>query len=304
MTEPMIRDVSDTAFMVAAYRAAESERPDALFHDPLARRLAGERGRRIAAQAAGSFFGGWTVVIRTCLIDDFIREAVARGTGAVLNLGAGLDTRPYRMALPESLHWIEVDLPHVVELKEAELAGETPRCRLERVKLDLSDRPARERLFASLSARFREVLVLTEGLIPYLTTDQVGALADDLRAHGSLSSWLVDYFSPQVIQYRKKTPLQKQMENAPFRFEPSDYFGFFREHGWSCREVRYIPDEARRLKRAMPLPLPLKVILKLRALFTPPARRDVFRRYAGYVLLERCEPKGIVPGQGDFSPLA
>lgn len=44
-----IRHISDTALWVAVYRAQESERPDAVFRDPLARRLAGERGAQIAA---------------------------------------------------------------------------------------------------------------------------------------------------------------------------------------------------------------------------------------------------------------
>jgi len=38
---------------------------------------------------------GWAIVIRTCIIDDYIRLAVAQGIDTVLNLGAGLDTRPY-----------------------------------------------------------------------------------------------------------------------------------------------------------------------------------------------------------------
>ena len=42
-----IRNVSDTASWVAVYRAMESERPDAHFNDPYARRLAGERGQAI-----------------------------------------------------------------------------------------------------------------------------------------------------------------------------------------------------------------------------------------------------------------
>lgn len=47
MDDGLIHDVSDTAFMVATYRAMETQRPDALFHDPLAGKLAGERGRKI-----------------------------------------------------------------------------------------------------------------------------------------------------------------------------------------------------------------------------------------------------------------
>jgi O-methyltransferase involved in polyketide biosynthesis len=49
------------------------------------------------------------------------------------------------MALPKSLRWVEVDYPHVIELKEDRLADEEPRCRLDRIKLDLTDRSARRR---------------------------------------------------------------------------------------------------------------------------------------------------------------
>ena len=40
--------ISDTALWVAVYRARETDRPDALFRDPLAYRLAGTRGEQIA----------------------------------------------------------------------------------------------------------------------------------------------------------------------------------------------------------------------------------------------------------------
>lgn len=63
MTDATIQNVPDTAFMAAAYRAIESERPDALFRDPLADKLAGERGREIIASLPPqSMMGGWTVI--------------------------------------------------------------------------------------------------------------------------------------------------------------------------------------------------------------------------------------------------
>jgi O-methyltransferase involved in polyketide biosynthesis len=49
MTDPLVRDISDTARWAAVYRARETARPDAGFRDPFARALAGERGERIAA---------------------------------------------------------------------------------------------------------------------------------------------------------------------------------------------------------------------------------------------------------------
>jgi methyltransferase (TIGR00027 family) len=126
-------------------------------------------------------FGPWSVALRTVIIDDFIEAAVAQGADTVLNLGAGLDTRPYRMALPSSLRWIEVDYPHVVELKEGNLASEQPRCALERVKMDLADLSTRGTLFAEIDARSKYVVILPEGVIPYLSVEAVGALADDLQ---------------------------------------------------------------------------------------------------------------------------
>ncbi|EQD41494.1 methyltransferase, putative, family protein, partial [mine drainage metagenome] len=97
MNESVINQVSDTALMAAAYRAIETDRPNAMFHDPLAAKLAGEQGRKIIGSLPKqAFIGGWTVVIRTRIIDDFIQGAIAEGVDTILNLGAWLDTRPYR----------------------------------------------------------------------------------------------------------------------------------------------------------------------------------------------------------------
>ena len=38
-----------------------------------------------------------------------------------------------------------------------------------------------------------------------------------------------------------------KMRNAPFQFLPEDWFGFFSAHGWRCKELRYLPEEAERL---------------------------------------------------------
>jgi len=122
----VIQNVSDPAFLVAGFRALESERPEPLFRDPLAWKLAGDHGRKILATVPKTFVGGWSVVIRTVIIDNFIKEAIEQGVDTILNLGAGLDTRPYRMELPETLRWIEVDFPHVIAHKGRGLPTSNP----------------------------------------------------------------------------------------------------------------------------------------------------------------------------------
>lgn len=285
MAAPLIENVSDTAFWVAHHRAVESERPDALFRDPLAARLAGERGRQIAESMPQPEMTGWTMAIRTRIIDDYIREAIGEGAELILNLGAGLDTRPYRMELPSSLLWIEVDYPAVIAFKESRLSGEKPRCTLERVKLDLADGAARRQMLGAIDARAKKMLVLTEGVIPYLTAEAVGALADDLRALTSARWWIVDYFSPQVLRMRARR-MKHRMQNAPFKFDPGDWRGFFDSHGWRLTEMRYLAEESDRLRRKIPLPLLAKAFLSVRQLFLPRKRRESYRKFAGYALLE------------------
>jgi methyltransferase (TIGR00027 family) len=231
-----------------------------------------------------TFVVAWSVVIRTVIIDDFIQSAVAEGVDTILNLGAGLDTRPYRMALPSTLRWIEVDYPHVIELKEARLVDERPSCRLDHIKLDLTDRSSRKALLPKASAHAAKILVLTEGVVPYLADGDVAELADDLRQVEKVRYWIIDYFSPEAIRFGQKMRA-RFMRNAPFRFAPKDWFGFFDRRGWKPTEIRYIADEAERLGRPIPLPLLLKVWVKLAGIFMSRERKERMKRFAAYVLL-------------------
>lgn len=63
--------------------------------DPLADRLAGERGRQIMASMppAASRDTAWTSVVRTRLIDDLLTRSIAEGADCVINLAAGLEHR-------------------------------------------------------------------------------------------------------------------------------------------------------------------------------------------------------------------
>ena len=58
--------------------------------------------------------------------------------------------RAYRLKLPASLKWVEIDLPDLLQYKEEILRDEKPVCSLERVSLDLSDETARRELFDRL----------------------------------------------------------------------------------------------------------------------------------------------------------
>ena len=247
-TDRLIRNVSDTALWAAMYRALETDRSDALFRDPFARRLAGERGEAIFTSVPEKRRNAWAWSMRTYLFDNFIRAELANGADMVVNLAAGLDARPYWMNLPPALRWIEVDLPELLEYKQSIIGDAKPVCRLERVALDLSDEPSRRALFEKLGGRASKVVVLTEGLLIYLTPEGAGALARDLAAQPSFHRWILDIVSPGLRRMMEKQ-MEDKLERAPFNFAPAEGPPFFEQHGWRVQAVESTLQTAAQLRR-------------------------------------------------------
>ena len=281
MSHSVIEHVSDTAFLVAQCRAAESERADSLFSDPWASVLAGDKGKALAEASPRAAMTLWVIAIRTVVIDGLLQDALADGVDTILNLGAGLDARPFRMKLPRELTWIDVDYPDVVAFTAERLASARAQCTHEQVGLDLADLQARRALLTKVGAQAKRLLVLTEGLVPYLDLEAAANLADDLRAIPTLQSWIVDYNSPESHRYRRRAGVTRQLRNAPLKFQPSDYFAFFAEHGWKAGEVRYLPPEGIRLGRPAPLPRLIRALTPLLERVLPAEKR--FSRSVGYV---------------------
>jgi methyltransferase (TIGR00027 family) len=260
MSSP-IRNISDTARWMAVYRARESDRADAVFRDPFARALAGERGEQILAALPFAQENEWPFVTRTYLFDRGIARGVKAGADLVLNLAAGLDTRPYRMDLPPSLRWIEVDLPDILDYKEEVLGDANPVCKVERVRLDLSNYDARRGLFSRVGREATNVLVASEGLLIYLMPDEVCALGRDLAAQTGFRQWITDIASPGLIAMLKdRIGEHVQQAGAPFLFAPAEGPAFFEKCGWKAIDVASMLKTARKLER---LPLFLRMMAML-----------------------------------------
>jgi methyltransferase (TIGR00027 family) len=246
-----VRNVADTARWVAYFRARETQRPDALFRDPFAERLAGERGFQIAETLPQGNKHEWGWVARTYLFDQFVSREIREGADLVLNLAAGLDARPYRMDLPSALQWIEVDLPEIISYKQEILANERPECRLERISLDLSDAPARRALFTELNRRANRTVVVTEGLLIYLTAEEVGFLAHEMSAAEHFKSWIIDLASPgQLKLMQRSTGKQLSEAGAAFKFGPPEGANFFVPFGWEPKDIQGFLKTAAQLGRA------------------------------------------------------
>ncbi len=250
-TNSTVRNVSDTALWVAYFRSLETERPDALFRDPYAKKLAGPRGFKIANSLSDGNKHEWAWVARTYLFDKFITREIQEGADLVLNLAAGLDARPYRMEVSSTLQWVEVDFPEIISYKEEILANEKPRCKLERVAMDLSDVDARRRLFASLNGRAKRIAVVSEGLLIYFTAEDVESFAKDIASGTNFQGWIVDLTSPGQLKLMQRRAGKELSEaNAGFKFGPAEGADFFLRCGWKPVEVQGMLKTAAEFKRA------------------------------------------------------
>jgi len=284
-----IRHISDTALWVAVYRARESERVDAVFRDPYASKLAGDRGMQMAAAMPFAERHAWSYVARTWLVDQVIERELLRGTDMVINLAAGLDARPYRMRLPASLRWVEVDLPETLNYKQEVLAAETPNCTVERVALDLRDNVGRRALFQRLGSEAKRVVVLSEGLLVYFTDQEVSLLAGDLAAQPSFRVWVTDLTSPALLKMLQKTiggPLDRA--GSPLKFAPREGPDFFAAYGWKTAETRSILHTAAKLKR-------LSFGMRLLSLLPDPAGRKPDKPWGGVCVFENSTRIGAHP---------
>ena len=281
-----IEHVSDTALWVAVHRGRETSRPDALYRDPLALRLAGERGERIARRMASARFMSWMMSIRTIGIDQLVQDAIALGAKTIVNLGAGLDTRPYRLELTSDVEWIEVDFPDMIAYKTESLKTEIPRVKLSRIALDLSDRKRAQEFYQSLAQKPGPILVITEGVIPYLDSWMVANLADDLAATPNIRYWIQDFREGGYAKGIPRWWLKVKMRFAPFKFVVPDWFGFFADHGWQLNKKKLLQEESLKYGR----PMPNFGGIGLLKLLLPKKKLEEYNRTVGFALLER-KPK-------------
>ncbi|MBV5246519.1 class I SAM-dependent methyltransferase [Mycolicibacterium sp. PAM1] len=198
--------VGATAVMVAAARAAETERHDALINDPYAKVLVEGAGagawrfiadEDLVAKASesdtevGALFEHMKnyQAVRTHFFDAFFSAAVDAGVRQIVILASGLDSRAFRLPWPAGTVVYEIDQPLVLDYKSSTLAahGVAPTAERREVPIDLrQDWPAA--LVATGFDPARPTAWLAEGLLMYLPADaqdRLFAQITELSAPGS-----------------------------------------------------------------------------------------------------------------------
>jgi methyltransferase (TIGR00027 family) len=245
-----VPSIIETARWAAAQRARESERPDHLFSDPLARALAGEEGM-VALQLSEKYNPRHEdtakyIAIRIRFFDDVAQQCAAEGIRQVVLLAAGMDARAYRLPWPDGTSLYELDHPELLAIKEEILQreGTPPKCRRATLGTNLEHDWVQLLTNAGFDSNERSVWLI-EGLFYYLDESAVNhVLTEVSKLAASRSVLVTDLVSRSLLTSPWMQDSLKAMEERGmgWRFGTDDPEGLFAGYGWQA-EVKQTDQE-------------------------------------------------------------
>ena len=241
MDDDVAAPFASTAYWIAAVRAKESARPDRLFEDPHAEALAGSLGVEVLARSERATGGENPYLpVRTRFVDDVLTIDGASCRQVVL-LGAGFDTRAFRLPLAAGVRYFEIDRPDVFERKESVLAasGARPSCLRVIVRADLSGEWSGRLLSMGFDLDLPTAWV-AEGLFFYLTQAAVLRLLRLTRRLSGPGSLLVaDIFGTGILDSPGMPAYLESVarRGLPMPFCADSPAALFEASGWERVEI-------------------------------------------------------------------
>src|ERR1700754_1649959 len=251
--------VGATALGVAAARAVETARYDALIRDEFAYLLVASAGPEWAQMASSD--PEWLAddedfrrlhemsrdyqAVRTHYFDEYFLAAMRDGIRQVVILAAGLDSRAYRLDWPTETAGYEIDQPQVLEYKAGILESHEPTASRRTVAVDLRDDwPAA--LTAAGFDRTQPTAWLAEGLLPYLPSDAQDRLFEMFTALSAPGSQVaVEVFgmnsrnnSQRWLRMRERLGLDVNVQALTYHErDRTDAIEWLTDHGWQVHSV-------------------------------------------------------------------
>jgi methyltransferase (TIGR00027 family) len=268
---------SKTAEYMALFRALESFRRPAgarLFEDPFAVGFLRPSLRsvvRLSRLPFGNSPVAWFIdwrwpgarasgIARTRLIDDALTDALRRGFGQVVILGAGFDCRAYRVRDIERTRVFEVDLPATLAAKKdllKRMLNGLP-AHVAFVEIDFNRQTLDEVMEAAGFDRRARTFFIWEGVTNYLTEEAVDATLRYLaRAGAPGSRILFTYIHPGVLQnpagfagaQKSVSVVERAGERWTFGIDPADLPSYLADRGFELIEdIASLEYRARYLK--------------------------------------------------------
>ena len=165
----MMNAISDTAYYCCGNRMVDAQRDFSVVGDIYAKRFMDEQGHALFEPFISLTLPNITNIVRCRILDDWVRTELTRSPNTlVITLGAGFDSRPYRM---KGGRWVEIDESAIIDFKNHKLPVEECGNPLERLSIDFT----RESLVEKLKPFEQKHLVIAviEGVCMYLSEDEL-----------------------------------------------------------------------------------------------------------------------------------
>jgi methyltransferase (TIGR00027 family) len=272
------QSVRNTALGAATCRLIEQSQPEKvrLLNDPVVKDLVGTLIRILLRFASmrnytikrtdaimQGIYGGQ--ICRTRFIDDVVQAGLLHGIGQLVILGAGFDTRPYRLADAESVKVLEVDLPSVQGEKKKKILkrfGRFPE-NVSFVPMDFDTQSLESALAGTAFDPSRPAVFVWEGVSQYLSEEAVRRTLSFVGKSTPGSILVFSYVLKDIVERRSHIPgADKLMDvvaknNAPWLFglEPGNVQSFLKpfhldlteEVGNADYQIRYLKPLGRSL---------------------------------------------------------
>lgn len=238
--ETCVKPITNMAFYCCGVRMedAASERP--LCGDAYAQRFMCEHGQRIHALFCDEKNTHASMLVRHRIIDDFLRETLAAAPATrIITIGAGFDSRPYRL---QGGHWIELDEAPVLAWKEERLPAAHCDNPLQRVAIDFNVDTLADKL-APFAGTDPAVLVV-EGVFIYLTEQEIRSAIDVFQRLFPSHRLICDLVSREMVNNYGQS-LHAKIQTLGTCFQPVDHpEAVFTLHGYGIRDAVSIVERA------------------------------------------------------------
>ena len=223
-TQIQLTKVQETLLITLYAKAIDNRSKNPVLHDAKADQLVGMTNYDFTK--LNSWGNDNLIVVRAKQYDDWIQEFITSNSDCVvLNLGCGLDTRITRIDPPSTIRWFDVDFPDVIQLRRNFYADHPG---YQMVESSITD-PA---WLAKIPNR-QPALIVAEGVLEYLTGEEVKILLNGLTDHFSYGKIAFDVMNSFAIQSAKSA------KNKPTA-------GL---HKWEVNDIREVDSLDPKLKR-------------------------------------------------------
>lgn len=227
--------VSDTAYYCCGVRMQDAQRAYSLCRDEFAKVFMDERGHQIFDRFKNQILPNISNITRCRIIDDAVRERLKREPALnIISIGAGFDTRPYRL---KGGHWIELDEPQIIDYKNAKLPAAQCGNSLQRIAIRFADESLIDKLTFLNSAA--PVLIIIEGVLMYLEQSAIKQTIGDLQSKFPEHDLLCDLMPRAFFDKYSSKSVHKLIKElgAVFAPLPEKPETVFLEHAYKAVEV-------------------------------------------------------------------